>query len=433
MTRTHPIPAGHIRNVVVALLALAAAIVPSPALAAKAPPDHANIARHDWTTSADFAGGSSSGVVTSGDELAFGAATGTQSYDDQGFGFPATTYSTATWTSPVHAPGFGLTELVASWNADTPPGTWIEVQMRGTTNAGTLTKWYVMGRWASGDSDIHRTSLGGQGDTDGTIAIDTFLSRKGVTLTEYQLRVVLLRLPTATAGPTVSSVSAFASALPDDKKVAVSPVGAGAGIELAVPRYSQDVHLGHYPEFDGGGEAWCSPTSTEMIVEYYGRYPADVSWVAPQPHDSPSVDYAARFTYDYHYEGAGNWPFNTAYAATYGLDAFVTQLRSLAEAERFIAAGIPLTVSVSFKSSELDGAGYSTNGHLMNIVGFTSDGDVIANDPVSPDNAGVRRVYERAQFENVWIPTSRSGGIAYVIHDAAHPLPANVPGRPANW
>jgi len=433
MMRSRMISAKHLRSVVVALLALSAAILPAPASAAQDALEHRDIAYHDWTTSADFAGGSSSGVLTSGDALTFGTATGSVSYDDQGFGFPATTYSTTTWTSPVHSPGFGLTELVASWNADTPPGTWIEVQMRGTTNAGTLTKWYVMGRWASGDSDIHRTSLGGQGDTDGTIAIDTFLSRKGVTLTDYQLRVVLLRLPTATAGPTVASLSAFASALPDDKKAAVSPVGPGAGIELAVRRYSQDVHLGHFPEFDGGGEAWCSPTSTQMIVEYYGRYPADVSWVQPQPHDSPSVDYAARFTYDYHYEGTGNWPFNTAYAATYGLDAFVTQLRSLNEAERFIAAGIPLTVSISFKSGELDGAGYSTNGHLMNIVGFTSDGDVIANDPVSPDNAGVRRVYDREQFENVWTPSSRSGGIAYVIHDAAHPLPANVPGRPANW
>jgi len=290
-----------------------------------------------------------------------------------------------------------------------------------------------MGRWASGDSDIHRTSLGGQGDTDGTIAIDTFLSRKGVTLTDYQLRVTLLRLPGVTAGPTVRSIGALASALPDDKKVAASPVGAAAGIELTVPRYSQDVHLGHYPQFDGGGEAWCSPTSTEMVVEYYGAYPGDVSWVQPQPHDSPSVDYAARYTYDYHYQGTGNWPFNTAYAATYGLDAFVTQLRSLTEAERFIAAGIPLTVSVSFKSSELDGAGYSTSGHLMNIVGFTAGGDVIANDPVAADNDGVRRVYDREQFENIWIPSARSGGIAYVIHDAAHPLPANEPCLPHNW
>jgi hypothetical protein len=420
------------RLLLVALLATSAAAFASPASAAKVAA-HTDIAYHDWTTSADFAGGTASGATTSSDALGFGTATGSMTYDDQGFGFPAATYETATWTSPVHAPGFGLTELVASWNADTPPGTWVEVQMRGTTNAGTTTKWYVMGRWASGDGDIHRTSLGGQGDTDGTIAIDTFLSRKGVTLTDYQLRVTLLRPPGSAAAPAVSSLSAFASALPDDKKVAASPAGAGAGIELAVPRYSQDVHLGHHPEFDGGGEAWCSPTSTQMIVEYFGGHPADVSWVMPQPHDSPSVDYAARFTYDHHYEGTGNWPFNTAYAATYGLDAFVTQLRSLTEAEQFIRAGIPLTVSVSFKSSELDGAGYSTNGHLMNIVGFTAGGDVIANDPVSVDNAGVRRVYDRAQFENVWIPAARSGGIAYVVHDAAHPLPPNMPGLPANW
>ncbi|HEV7808361.1 MAG TPA: peptidase C39 family protein [Solirubrobacteraceae bacterium] len=417
----------------VVMLAAAAALAPAPASAAKPALVHRDISMHRWTTGADFAAGSSSGVVTAGGAIAFGTATGSVLYDDQGFGFAARSYDSATWTSGLYGPGFGLTELVASWNADTPAGTWVQVQMRGIANAHTTTKWYVMGRWASGDDDVHRTSLSGQGDSDGTIAIDTFLARAGVSLTAYQLRVTLLRLPAVTAGPTVRSIGALASNLPADERVRVSRRAAARGTELAVPRYSQDVHLGHYPQYDGGGEAWCSPTSTEMVVEYYGRYPADVSWVQPQPHDSPSVDHAARYTYDYNYRGTGNWPFNTAYSATFGLDAFVTQLRSLSEAERFIRAGIPLTVSVSFESDELDGAGYSTNGHLMNIVGFTRRGDVIANDPVSPDNAGVRRVYDRAQFENVWIPASRSGGIAYVVHDAAHPLPPNVHGAPENW
>jgi len=424
-----------IRTTCVALLAMSVMAAPVPTLAAKVSVAHANIAYRQWTTDADFASGTAAGTVATGGALSFGAATGSRDYDDQGHGAPTRAYQTATWTSPVTSPGFALTQLVASWNADTPAGTWVEIEMRGTTDAGTATKWYVMGRWASGDSDadIHRTSLSGQGDTDGTVAIDTFLTRKDVTLSSYQLRVTLLRLPGVDSGPTVRAVGAMSSALPDDRKVAVSP-HSGVVSELAVPTYSQSVHLGHYPEFDGGGEAWCSPTSMQMIVEYYGRYPADVSWVEPKPHDSPSVDYAARHTYDYNYEGAGNWPFNTAYAATYGLEAFVTQLRSLTEAERFIAAGIPLTVSVSFKAGDLDGAGYSTNGHLMNIVGFTANGDVIANDPVAPDNSGVRRVYDRAQFENVWIPTSRSGGITYVVYDpAVRSLPANVPGLPANW
>ena len=48
----------------------------------------------------------------------------------------------------------------------------------------------------------------------------------------------------------------------------------------------------------------------------------------------------------------------------------------------------------------------------MVIGGFTDTGDVIAYDPASPDNAPVRHVYNREQFEKAWIPAS--GGIVYV-------------------
>ena len=74
-----------------------------------------------------------------------------------------------------------------------------------------------------------------------------------------------------------------------------------------------------------------------------------------------------------------------------------------------------------------------TNGHLMVIRGFTAQGDVIANDPAShldPSNASVRTVYNRAEFENIWIP--KSGGIVYVIHPASVPLPTDV-GAEHNW
>ena len=57
----------------------------------------------------------------------------------------------------------------------------------------------------------------------------------------------------------------------------------------------------------------------------------------------------------------------------------------------------------------------------MVIVGFTKTGDVVVNDPAASTRAGVRRTYDRGQFENAWIP--RSGGLVYVIHDDAHPLP----------
>ncbi|WP_405085066.1 C39 family peptidase [Microbispora sp. NBC_01389] len=177
-----------------------------------------------------------------------------------------------------------------------------------------------------------------------------------------------------------------------------------------------------------------NPRPSARGARQWGRWPSarDTSWVDPAD-PAPEVDYAARHTYDYAYEGAGNWPFNTAYAGRYGMEGFVTRLRSLTELERLIRAGVPVVTSQSFKAEELPGAGYSTNGHLMVIIGFTATGDVIANDPASRDDAAVRRVYPRANFENVWLRSTGSGGIVYVIHPPGHRLPATTPGLPANW
>jgi hypothetical protein len=161
-----------------------------------------------------------------------------------------------------------------------------------------------------------------------------------------------------------------------------------------------------------------------MVVRYWGSQYAptqqETAWVDPSV--DAEVDYTARFVYDYHYQGAGNWPFNTAYAAERGLESDVTMLHNLREAEPFIQAGIPLVASVAWQPNKLDGAIKSTNGHLMVIGGFTANGDVITYDPASPTDADVRHVYNREQFEKAWIPAS--GGIVYVIR------PVNFPGLP---
>jgi hypothetical protein len=419
-----------------------AAVFVAPGEAAKAP-SHDSISYHGWTTAADFASGTSNGVTAAsvGDgAITLGTTAHRLDYDDP---FDATTdtttYDYGTWTSPVYAtPGFAFTELVSSWTADTPSGTWIQVEMHGTTTAGTTTKDYVMGRWTSqmpseASGDIHRTSVGGQGDADGFISIDTFFAAKRVALTDYQLRVTLYRKDGTNAAPTLRSVGAIASALPDDKTVPAGPLGGAEGMNLGVPQYSQEVHRGEFPEFDNGGEAWCSPTSTEMVVEYWGSAPTDLSGIG---FADPTVDYAAMHTFDWHYDGAGNWPFNIGYAGSFGLEGEVVQLRSLTEAEQFIKAGIPLVASVAFKKNQLDNSGFTTNGHLLVIRGFTAGGDVIVNDPASrliPDDAAVQNVYDRQQFADAWLPSSVSGGIAYVIHPAGTALPANTPGLPANW
>ncbi len=394
------------------------------------------VAYHQWTSLRDFAAGSSEGVRPAGlGAITIAHTVGTTSYTDP-YGAGTKSWDYARWTSPAVQVGFGATQLVSSWTASTPHGSWLQVEMRGHTGAGADTKWYVMGRWASDDpgegGDINRTSVPGQADDNGNVDIDTFIAKNS--LTSYQLRVTLYRLPGGHAKPVLRSVGAMASLVPQRTTVPVSPLGGAEGIELRVPPYSQNIHKGQYPEYDGGGEAWCSPTSTSMVVSYWNRGPSaqDMAWIDPSYQD-PQVDFAARHAYDYNYEGTGNWPFNPAYAGRYGLNGFVTRLRSVNELEQFIKAGIPVVTSQSFKADELPGSNYSTNGHLFLIVGFTEQGDPIVNDPASSSDAVVRNVYPRANFENVWLRSSSSGGIAYIMYPPGHRLPRNVPGMEKNW
>ncbi|MGS2613816.1 peptidase C39 family protein [Micromonospora sp. LZ34] len=403
------------------------------------------ITYHDWAGATDWQAGTAAGTVVTPAGLTLGSPVGTIAYKDP-YDKTKRSYAYGTWTSPVTDIGFDASELVASWNADTPAGSWLQVELQGTYSTGRQTPWYVMSRWASGDGDIKRTTVNKQGDKWSTIWTDTFSindETAGVLLRAYQLRVTLYRDPAQTASPVVRMVGAMSSFVPDRFTVTPSAGGIAWGTELAVPRYSQNIHAGHYPEYDGGGQAWCSPTSTTMVIEYWGRRASaeDTAWVDPTYPD-PTVNHAARMVYDYAYEGAGNWPFNTAYAASFpGMEGRVTRLHSLDELERFIAAGIPVVTSQSFLASELDGANYGTSGHLFVVVGFTADGDVIVNDPASSSNDVVRNVYPREQFEQIWLRTQRinasggvsggPGGIVYLIKptDVAWPQVAGS----TNW
>ncbi|HET7701512.1 MAG TPA: C39 family peptidase [Candidatus Limnocylindria bacterium] len=358
----------------------------------------------------DLAGGTADGVDRTGGVLTLSGA-------DSG-----------TWTSAAEVVPFAFDELVASWNATTPAGTWLTIRMRAS-GSGRTTKWYTMGIWTAAPDPARRTSVSGQGDADGFVAIDTFIrGKKAAPLTSYQIEVGLHREAGSSATPSVRFVGAMTSAASD---YAIPSAHTGVVATIDVPAYSQETHIGHFPEYDGGGEAWCSPTSTAMILDHWGYGPSadELSAFPGAGHADGQVDYAARAVYDWNYQGAGNWPFNTAYAAERGLNGFVTRLRSLAEAERFIAAGIPLIASINGK---LPGFYFGkTNGHLLTIVGFTANGDVISNDPAVPTNAEVRKVYGRADFEQVWL--GGSAGIVYVIYPEGVTLPATDPGLPANW
>jgi hypothetical protein len=398
-----------VRRLLLLLPLLAAMLVCVPASAAPGPRD---VAFARWEGGPAFRAGAFAGLRLEHGALVLKDPTTSRAYHGR-------TYSMGTWTSPVTTPGFAFSQLVASWSATTPKNSWVEVRVKAGGH------WMVLGRWASSDKHVRRTSVPGQSDAAGRVDVDTWKASSSAS--SYQLQVRLMRRAGAgSASPSVSFLGAMASEVAGVP--AVSSPGVGRGIVLAVPTYSQMVHRGEFPQYGGGGEAWCSPTSTAMVLGYYGRLPAPSSYGWVGARTDPWVDEVARRTYDAAYEGTGNWPFNTAYAASRGLSAFVTRLRSLAEAEALVAAGIPVIASVSFPSGGLTGAPISsTDGHLLVIVGFTSSGDVVVNDPAAATASGVRRTYDRSQFEKAWL--GGSGGTAYVIHDLTHQLPASS----GNW
>ena len=385
------------------------------------------IAYRQWDTTAELRTGTFSGATASAGRLRLASPTARTTIG-------RTTYQRGTWTSPWTRPGFALTELVPSWAASTPEGTLVQVDVRGVSEGGTRSSWDTLGRWARGDASFRRTSLGSQTDDLARVATDTWVAAYGG-FSSWQLRVTLLRRAGTALTPTVGAVGAVVSDLPAVDRVTTSRPGVARGVVLDVPRYSQMVHAGEYPQYGGGGEAWCSPTSTSMVLAYYKKLPpsTEYAWVKKSYVDRV-VDHAARMTFDHGYDGTGNWPFNTAYAARYTGHAFVTRLASLRGVEQLVRAGIPVVTSITFSRGELSGAPISaSNGHLVVVVGFTSTGDVVVNDPASRTRSGVRRTYDRGQFENAWLqryPTSSglrgSGGLAYVIRDSAHPLPAST-------
>ena len=67
-----------------------------------------------------------------------------------------------TWTGPWAEPGFEIHEVIPSWNAETPTGSLVEVELQARTPDGSETGWYALGRWTFDDGAFERTSVLGQ-------------------------------------------------------------------------------------------------------------------------------------------------------------------------------------------------------------------------------------------------------------------------------
>lgn len=308
-------------------------------------------------------------------------------------------------TSPVMTNPFAFREAIASWEAETPTGTWMETQIRAQIS-GVWTKWYNLGVWAAEVSTVRRHSVASQGDTNGSVGVDTLLISNKKSPTVFQLKVRLFSADGVTS-PRVRASAVTLSTSPERSPAVVPGNSAYWNHVLAIPQCSQMV----YPD---GGEVWCSPTSTSMVLGY---------WTGDTGPCETRVRAAVSGVYDWIYRGHGNWPFNTAYAASTGLQAHVTRFTGFHQLEPWIAAGVPAILSVAWGKGDLTGAPIeSTAGHLIVLVGFDAAGNPVVNDPAAASDATVRRTYLRSQLEPLWL--SASAGTAYLLYPVGWTVPA---------
>lgn len=307
------------------------------------------------------------------------------------------------WTGAEEMTAFGFTELLATFNVLTPgrTGAVLEyrVRMEGVDGAtggdgGGWSPWMYVQSWGKTLTPVGRVNEfeGGKVEVD---ILELKRAAKG-----YQVRVTLQSFEhDAAVTPVLRRVSVcYSGEKGADTGTEAARETLGAGVEWA-----RDLKVPFRPQ--GAASVpralWsqiCSPTSMTMVMAYYGV-------------DLPTLENAEAI-YDPHYDMFGNWGRAVSRAGEQGLDSYLVRIRSLEDAKRYIAEGVPLIASIRFKKGEVEGFLYpQTAGHLIVIRGFTPEGDAIVNDPASREK-GDGVVYKAAELEKAWF---RPGGVAYVV------------------
>jgi uncharacterized protein YvpB len=304
------------------------------------------------------------------------------------------------FTSPEMAAPIDWDELIVSWNV--PPGVHLKVEARAIYPNHT-TRYYTMGLWSEDTAHFPRESVRRQRDQDGSVKMDTLVLSNAV-------RKVQFRITAGGEGDQAMlkflGLSFCNSAVP---ATVLAPNRAAWGKVLEVPERRQ-------AEYEGGG-GWCSPTSLSMVLAYWSEQ-------LHRPELNHTVPETAHAIADGLGGDTGNWPFNTAYAGRYpGMRAYVTRLGDVSELEDWIAAGIPVIISVSSYLTN-DRTNGPDNGHLIVCVGFTDKGEVVTNNPgVSVRrNVRARQVYAREKVASAW---KKSKNAVYLIYPESAKVPAN--------
>ena len=256
------------------------------------------------------------------------------------------------------------TRAVVSWNSTAPSGA---IALEAHRTDGSVSEPLPYARWTPGE----RRSLDGA-DAKTRIAIDVVRSDVPVSGIGISSTVALDAVAVATPPP--------AGARPGQRRVAEN---------LDVPKIAQ--YLPAYPTQRG----WCSAAALAMLLRYHGC--------------SANVPDVARGVFDASYAGTGNWTFNVAYAGARGLCAAVAYLRGIDHVAAFVAAGLPVAISIRWRDGELLGAPLEhSDGHLLVVRGLDAT-RAFVNDPAHP---AIATAYPRDVLDRVF---RAHGAVAYLV------------------
>lgn len=304
--------------------------------------------------------------------------------------------------SPEVAASIDFNQLIVSWNAEAPTGTFLTVEARAM-GRDHQTGFYALGRWTPDNTAFPRTSVHGQADGDGDVATDTLVLNRPAQA--VQIRLILGNMNSSAASLKFLGLSFCNTQAPKAER---PPNHAAWGKILPTPEISQE----SYP----GQKGWCSPAAVSMVLGYWAN-------CLHRPQLQRDVPEVAAAVYDYDYAGTGNWPFNTAYAGSFpGMRAFVTRFDDLDELEDWVEAGIPVVISARWNLLQ-QGRQDTGSGHLVVCIGFTKDGDAVVNDPATNlKSSRIRHIYGRENVRRAW---ATSNNTVYLIYPVGASLPLN--------
>src|SRR5262249_8850947 len=153
------------------------------------------------------------------------------------------------------------------------------------------------GYWSPSPDTHPLKSVANQKDPDGNVFTDI------LTLTQPS-QTAQIRLTVGRTGPDKAKLKLLTLIFTDTtaRPEALPPNRAAWNKLLEVPERSQMAYT--------NGQVLCSPTTVSMLMSYWAQR-------AHRPeldHDVPEI---VPKLYDHVWEGAGNWPFNMAYAGSF--------------------------------------------------------------------------------------------------------------------